>query len=358
MFKKKSLLLTLVLLLTAALLVAGCGAAKDEGKKEGATKGEDKKTEGEFSVGMVSDTGGIDDESFNQTGWEGVKRAEKELGAKINFIESKRDEDYVPNLTKFARQKTDISWGIGYKFDKAIPQVAKQFKDSKFGIVDSNLGGDIPDNVVSVMFKEHEASFLVGVIAAEMTKTDKVGFIGGITSPTIQKFQVGFEAGVHAVKPDAKVIVTYAESFDDVAKGRTLAKGLFDDGADIVYHAAGGVGKGLFDEVKTRKQGEFWVIGVDMDQSHLAPDHTLTSMIKRVDVGVFEMTKALKEGDFQGGKEVQFGLKENGVGIADNSDKHVPKDVLDKVDEFEKKIVDGEIEVPATPDELKEYKAK
>lgn len=360
MFRKKRLFLSIVLLLTASLIAAGCGAGTDNGGENQNAGGEGDKggAEDAFKIGMVTDTGGIDDESFNQTAWEGVKRAEKELGAEISYLESERDEDYVPNLTKFARDKTDITWGIGYKFEKAIPQVASQFPDAKFGIVDSNLGGEVPDNVVSVMFKDHEAAYLAGVIAAEMTETGKVGFIGGITSPTIQRFEAGFAAGVHATNPDVEVSITYAESFTDTAKGRTLAKGLYDQGADIVYHAAGAVGKGLFDEVKTREQGKFWAIGVDMDQSALAPEHTLTSTIKRVDTGVFDMSKALKEGNFKGGEIVNLGLKEEGVGIAETTDKNVPQDVLDKVEEAKQKIIDGEIKVPETPDELKEFKAQ
>lgn len=348
MFKRKGLFLSIVLLLTASLIVAGCGTSND-GEKQNTGEEDKGSADGAFKVGMVTDTGGIDDESFNQMGWEGVKQTEEELGAETNYLESERDEDYVPNLTKFARDKTDITWGIGYKFEKAIPEVAQQFPDSKFGIIDSDLGGDVPDNVVSVMFKDHEAAYLAGVIAAEMTKTNKVGFIGGITSPTIQRFEAGFVKGVHDTNPDVDVKVTYAESFDDTAKGRTLAKGLYDQGADIVYHAAGAVGKGLFDEVKTREQGKFWAIGVDMDQSGLAPDYTLTSTIKRVDVGVFDMSKDVKEGNFEGGKVLTLGLKEEGVGIADNTNAHVPQDVLDKVEEAKKKIIDGEIEVPETP---------
>jgi basic membrane protein A len=274
-----------------------------------------------------------------------MQRAKKELGVNIRYLESKRDEDYVPNLTLFAREGRSIIWGIGYKFDKAIPQVANQFPNQKFGIVDSNLGGKIPKNVVAVTFKENEGSFLMGVIAGLMTKTNKVGFIGGITSPLIKKFEAGYRAGVKAVNPKATVEVAYAETFADAAKGRSLAANMYDDGVDIIYHAAGATGKGVFDEVKTRPKGKYWVIGVDMDQYRLAPDHTLSSMVKRVDVAVFNEVKNVKENKFDGGKEVQLGLKENGLDIAPTTSKHVPKQVLDKVEQFKQKIIKGQIHV-------------
>jgi basic membrane protein A len=332
-------------LLSAVLAFStACGGATDEGQNEG---GQDEGEKAEFSAALVTDVGGLNDESFNQISWAGLERARDELGADIDYLESKRDEDYIPNLTRFARDGRDITWGIGFKFEKAIPEVANQFPDAKFGIVDSNLGGEIPENVVAVTFKEEEGSYLMGVIAGSMTKTDKVGFIGGITSPLIKKFEAGFTAGVKAVNPDAEVAVAYAESFTDVAKGRSLAANMYNDGVDVVYHAAGGVGKGLFDEVKTREEGKYWAIGVDMDQSGLAPDHTLSSMVKRVDNAVFEIMSDLKEGNFNGGQQVELGLKEEGVGIAETTDKHVPEDVLKTVEEYKQKIIDGEIKVPS-----------
>ncbi len=344
---------SLGLLLLSALLVlaTACGGATEE--KDAGGKNEDA-----FSAGLVTDVGGINDESFNQIAWAGLENLEKDIGAKVSYLESKRDSDYVPNLTKFVRDNTDITWGIGFKFEKALPEVAKRFPDAKLGIVDSDLGGDIPENVSAVLFKEEEGSFLLGVIAAKMTKTKQVGFIGGISSPVIKRFESGFRAGVHAVDPDIKVVVAYAESFTDVAKGRSLAKNMYDGGADIIYHAAGGVGKGLFSEVKTREQGKYWAMGVDMDQSSLAPDHTLTSMIKRVDVAVYDISKRLKNGDWQGGKVINLGLKENGVGIADNTDKHVPKEILDEVEKYKQEIIDGKIKVPGTEAELKEFLEK
>jgi basic membrane protein A len=310
-----------------------------------------------FRVGLVSDSGGLNDESFNQSAWNGVKRAESELGIDAKALESKRDEDYIPNLTNFAREKRNLIWGIGFKFDKVLPDVAAQFPNVQFGIVDSNLGGKIPKNVTAVTFKEEEGSFLVGVIAGLMTKTNNIGFIGGVTSPLIKKFEVGFRAGVHTVNPKATVKVAYAESFTDETKGRSLAKTMYDGGVDIVYHAAGGVGKGLFDEVKTRPKGKYWAIGVDMDQSRLAPDYTLTSMVKRVDVAVYDVIKKMVNKTYQGGKWIEYGLKENGVGYADTTNRHVPADVLKKVDDYKQKIINNQIVVPKTEAELAKFSA-
>ncbi|WP_124727521.1 BMP family lipoprotein [Staphylospora marina] len=337
-----------VALLLSAVLIAAVGCS-GQNENTGGTG------EGDFKVGMVTDTGGLNDESFNQTAWEGIKRTESELGATIKALESKRDEDYIPNLTKMAKNdKADITWAVGFKFEKAIPEVAAQFPNAQFGIVDSNLGGNIPGNVTAVTFKEEEGSFLVGVIAGLTTKSNKVGFIGGITSPLIKKFEAGFTAGVKAVNPNATVTAAYAESFTDATKGRSLAQNMYNSGVDVIFHASGGVGKGLFDEVKTREQGKFWAIGVDMDQSKLAPDHTLTSMVKKVDVAVFDVTKQLKEGTLKPGTQIELGLKEGGVDFVKSN--HISQDVLNKVEELKEKIVKGEIKVPATMEEAASFK--
>jgi basic membrane protein A and related proteins len=312
----------------------------------GCTMGKPASDENRFKVGLVTDVGGLNDGSFNQTAWAGCKRAESELDVDIKALESKRDEDYIPNLTRFAREGRGLIWGMGYKLEKAIADVAERFPDRSFAIVDSNLGGKIPKNVAAITFKEEEGSFLMGVIAGLSTKTNKVGFIGGIPSSLITKFEKGYKAGVKEVNPHAIVQVAYAESFTDATKGRSLARTMYDSGIDIIYHAAGGVGKGLFDEVKTRPIGKFWAIGVDMDQSHLAPHHTLSSMIKKVDVVVYDMIKAVKEKQGSFGKETQYGLKEGGVGYAANTSQHVKPEVLQKVEEIRQQIVSGEIQVP------------
>lgn len=355
---KKGLSKLMTSLLVATSLLAGCagGGEKAPEKKPAeqgaeAPKQEEKK---ELKVGMVTDVGGVNDNSFNESAWEGLQKAEKDLGVEAEYTESKSDADYEPNLNRFARGGTALTWGIGFLMADAITNVAKAIPDSKFGIIDSNLNGEIPANVAAVTFKEHEGSFLMGVIAGSMTKTNKVGFIGGVKFALIEKFEYGFRAGVKAVKPNAEVVVNYVGAFDKPDQGKTFAATMYDSGVDIIFHASGATGDGVFAEAKER--GNVWVIGVDKDQSFLAPEQTLSSMVKRVNVAVFTVTEQLKKGGFAGGKETVLGLAEDGVDIAPTSDKNVPKDVLDKVEDFKKKIVAGEVKVPATEAEFKEFK--
>ncbi|WP_028775815.1 BMP family lipoprotein [Shimazuella kribbensis] len=305
-------------------------------------------TTGKFTIGMVTDVGGLNDQSFNQSAWAGITKVKNEQKADIKALESKRDEDYIPNLTRFAREGRSITWAIGFKLDKALTDVSNSFANQKFGIVDSNLGGKIPKNVVAVTFKEHEGSFIMGALAGLKTKTNKVGFLGGVTSPLIQKFEAGYKAGVKAANPNAEVITAYAESFGDATKGRSLSKNMFNSGADIIFQASGGTGKGLFDEVKTREAGKYWAIGVDMDQSFLAPKHTLSSMIKRVDKAVYDISKQTKENKAPMGKQVEFGLKENGVGYPESTKNFVDENVIKQLEDYKQQIISGKIKVPSS----------
>lgn len=327
------------IMVTSLLLTTGCASTVQ------------KSGDHPFKIAMVTDTGGLQDESFNQTTWKGCNECKDKLGASIQALESKKDEDYVPNLTRLARDSTDLIWATGFKFAKAVPEVAKKFSDKKFGVIDTNLNGQIPQNVISVTFKEEEAAFLVGVAAALTTKTNKIGFIGGINSELIEKFRVGYTQGAKAVNSKCQVEWAYTDSFTDATKGRSLASTMYNSGVDVIFHAAGSGGKGMFEEVKTREKGKFWAIGVDCDQSKLAPNHTLTSLIKHVDTAVFEITKSLKEGHFNGGIEKKFGLKEKGVNLVEMN---LPESVKKKVNEFRLKIIRGEINVAKKENELKE----
>jgi basic membrane protein A and related proteins len=271
-------------------------------------------------------------------------------------VESHQPSDYTPNLTSFVKNNYDLTWGIGFAMADDLSKVATANPNQKLGIVDSDLGGKIPPNVAAVTFREEQGSFLEGVIAGLMTKTNKIGFVGGMQVPLIKKFEVGFRAGVYAVNPKAQVSVGYADAFDKPDKGRVLAAGMYNSGVDIIYHASGLTGNGVFQEAKSRGKG-YWVIGVDRDQAYLAPDNTLSSMVKHVDNAVYDITKMLTEGNFPGGKDTVLGLKEDGVGYAPTTKDHVPADVLQKVDQFKADIVAGKITVPATEDELKQFEA-
>lgn len=338
----------------AASLVAGCGSSNkssDNTTDKGTTGTDGKK----MTVAMVTDVGGIHDNSFNQSANEGLTRAEKELGITKKVAESHRAEDYTPNLTSYVKGAADLTWGIGFLMADDIKKVANANPNAKLGIIDSDLGGEIPKNVAAVTFKEEEGSFLMGVLAAKMSKSHKIGFVGGVKFALIEKFEYGFKAGVKAVDPTAEVTAVYADAFDKQDKGKLLASQLYQQGDDIIFHAAGATGDGVFSEAKERGKG-FWVIGVDRDQYDLAPANTLSSMVKRVDNAVFDVTKNLQDNKFEGGKVTVLGLKEKGVDYAPTTDKNTPKEVITLMDSYKEKIVKGEIKVPATADEFKNFK--
>ncbi|MCM3237661.1 BMP family protein [Heyndrickxia oleronia] len=356
--KKRKIGFALSLVLAAGTLLGACGTSD---KEEGSTGKGDKKKE--FTVALVTDVGGVDDKSFNQSAWEGLKKFGEDNGLEkgtdgYHYLQSKSDADYKTNLNTAVRNKFDLIYGIGYKLKPAIEEVAKQRKDSHFAIVDDVITDR--DNVASITFKEHEGSFLVGVVAGLTTKTNKLGFIGGTDSDLINKFAAGFQAGVKAVNPDADVKIEFAGAFDKADKGQSMASAMYKSGIDIIYHAAGGTGNGVFTEAKNLKQKDpnnnVWVIGVDRDQvdeGQVKVDGkdynvTLTSMIKRVDLAVEDLSKKAKDGNFPGGEHIEYGINEDAVGIAPSQENLTPE-VLKAVDEWKEKIMNGEIEVPLKP---------
>jgi len=299
----------------------------------------------QFKVGMVTDVGGVNDQSFNQSAWEGLKRAEKELGVKIAYKESKQDADYAPNMETLTDANNDLIWGIGFLMGDAIKSTALINPDQKYAIIDFSYGDETPKNVGCAVFQEEQPSFLVGYIAGKMTKANKVGFVGGIKFPLIEKFEYGYMAGVKMANPKCEILRQYAESFTDAAKGKAITNNMYQQNADIVFHASGGVGDGVIEAAKEKGK---WAIGVDKDQNFLAPDNVLTSAMKRVDNAIFDMVKQLTTGNFKGGATVVYNLSNDGVGIAPTSSKHVPESILDEVEALIKKIKAGEIVVPAT----------
>lgn len=355
-------------ILTAGVLV-GCGSSATKENEGGASTGEGKKSE--IMIGLATDEGGLNDKSFNQSADEGVKKAVEEFGVEYKPIESKKKEDYEPNLQALVDAGSDLTFAIGFQLDKATESAAKNNPESKFAIIDATV--DAP-NVTSITFKEEEGSFLMGVIAGKMTKTNQVGFIGGKDFDTIQKFESGFVAGVKAVNPEAGKLlespdgkkagknVKYADSFDDTNKGYELAKALYDSGCDVIYHSAGGVGIGMFKATQELKDAgkEVWAIGVDKDQAaekdlQKYAGVILSSMIKRVDVATYDSTKAVVNNEFKAG-HIELGLKDGGVGIAETTEKNTPKEVIDLAKDYEQKIIKGEIKAPATREEAKNFK--
>lgn len=316
------------------------------------------------SVGMTTDEGGKGDKSFNDAGIAGLDRINDEFGLDYDLIETTDASLIQQNLETIVSQN-DFAVTVGFKMMDAVAAVAEMNPEKSFILVDAVV--DQP-NVKNVLFKEHEGSFLLGVIAGLMTETNKIGFIGGVEGDVIGRFESGFAAGVASVNPEAGALlipqgnathgefVSYAGNFSDTGMGKELALDMYGRGADIVYHAAGGVGLGLFDAAQ--ETGNY-AMGVDSDQALIVPDKAdviLVSMMKRVDVAVYDAVKAYIEGTFEGGME-NLGLAEEAVGISEtiHPDLQAKPEILEEVEAYTQKIVDGELVVPGTLEELKGF---
>ena len=337
---KKIATIAMAGIMTASFLT-GCGS-NTESKADGADK---------ITVAMVSDVAGINDQSYNQSAWEGLERAKKELGIEIKYLESKQDSDYATNVETLADEEVDLIIGVGSKLADTIKDAAENYPDQKFAIIDETYD-EIPSNVKSVLFESEQASYLVGLIAGKMSETKNVGFIGGLDIPVINTFKYGYMAGVKAADANCEIQAQYANSFNDQAKGKAITNQMISKGADVVFTAAGDVGTGSMEAIKEANK---YGIGVDRDQSDLAPQNILTSAIKRVDVGMYETVKELVEGKFQGGTSTTYGLEQNGIGIADTTSNLVPQDVLDFVNEKIEELKAGKISVPKTEEEYNEF---
>ncbi|MBC7538624.1 MAG: BMP family ABC transporter substrate-binding protein [Bacteriovorax sp.] len=295
-------------------------------------------------VGMVTDVGGVNDQSFNQSAWEGLQKSKKELGIKASYQESKQDADYQSNLETLYDAGNDLIWGIGFKMADAVLKAAKQNPKQKYAIIDYSFGEKTPPNVMGVMFKAEEGAFLAGYIAAKMSKTNTIGFIGGMSVPIIHSFQYGYKAGAKQANKNIVVLEQYSESFTDAAKGKAIANQMISKNADVVFHAAGAVGDGVIEAAKEKNK---MAVGVDRDQNYLAPKNVITSSMKRVDNAIFQVVTDLKKGIFKGGTTQNFGLKDGAVDIAPTTEKMIPLALLKDVDALKKKIADGKIKVPA-----------
>jgi basic membrane protein A len=360
-------------LFAMALLVAACGGSGGEDTEADAagsepaadaTAGADDSTEAaeggagdsDVRAAMVTDVGGLGDNSFNDSANAGLEMAVSDLGAEKNVLESGAPTDYVNNLTQLAQNGFSPIFAVGFLMTDALTEIAPQYPDQSFAIVDSVVE---QPNVASLTFREEQGSYLAGVVAGLMTQEDTeytnpddqiVGFLGGQESPLIQKFEAGYVAGVESVCPDCEILSEYAgttpDAFNDPAAGQEISLRMNDDGADIVYHASGGTGAGMFDAATER---QFFGIGVDSDQAALFPDApVLTSMLKRVDNAVFQTVEAFANGEFPGGEVQTFGLEEEGVGLAEfgEFDGDVPQEVKDAVEQARTDIIDGTVEVP------------
>lgn len=330
--------------------IAGCGGGNGTSQN---TDGGGSITTGadNVKIGLVTDLGGLNDQSYNAAANQGLEKAKAELGVVGSVVESTKQEDFLPNLSSMVDGGNDLIWGIGFAMHDAMKEVAASHPNQKFAIIDSVVE-DAP-NVASITFRQAEGSFLVGVIAAQATQTKMVGFIGGAEAPIIAEFEAGFRAGVKSVDPSIQVQAAYAGSFTDAPKGKQMAQQMYGAGVDVIFHAAGGTGNGV---IEAAKQLDKYVIGVDSDQNHLAPDHVITSMMKKVDVAVFEVTKQTIDGNFPGGQIVTLGLKEDGVGYAPSTRWNVlPEGSKELVDKYAEAIKDAKIVVPTIPADVETF---
>ncbi len=299
------------------------------------------------------DIGGRGDKSFNDAAYAGLERAQKELGVTFTTLETSEGSDREAQLRQLAAGDAKLVFGVGFLFTDDVKALAREFPDQKFACVDYTVTPDetLPPNLLALKFREEEGSFLVGALAGLLTKTGKVGFVGGMEIPLIRKFQAGFAAGVKAVNPRAQVLVKYAgntgAAFKDPTKGKELALAEYQAGADIIFHASGSTGLGVFEAARELKK---LAIGVDSDQYDEAPGVILTSMVKRVDTAVFDTIRDLKSGNWTGGVR-EFGLGDQGVTwVYDDRNKAlVPDAVKARVDSLQAAIVAGTIRVPTEP---------
>lgn len=329
----------------AALALTACGGSDSGGD---ATSGEGS----DVKACLAYDVGGRGDQSFNDSAAKGLDQAKEELGVEIEEVEASQGENDAAREDRL-NQLVDADCtniiGVGYIYAKAIGGAAKDNPDVSFAIIDDASADSEGKNVAQLVFAEHEGSFLVGAAAALKSKSGKVGFIGGTDVPLINKFEAGFKAGAQAVDPKIDIQTKYlaedGSGFADPAKGKTAAEGMYDKGADVIYHAAGGSGSGLFEAAKANKK---MAIGVDSDQAKTAEkdvqDVIITSMVKNVDVAVFDYIKASTEGEPLTGLQ-EFDLKDGGVSYATTGGKI--DDITKDLDDYKQQIVDGKITVPS-----------
>ena len=291
---------------------------------------------------MVTDVGGVNDGSFNQSAWEGLQKASADLGIEVKYLESKTDADYAPNLEAFVDDDYDLIISVGYMLASATKESAEANKDQKYAIIDDSSLADF-DNVTCLMFEQSQASYLAGMVAGMTTKSNTVGFVIGMANETMNQFGYGYLAGVLDVNKDAKILQSNANAFGDTAGGKAAAISMVTNGADVIFHAAGGTGLGV---IEGAKESGIWAIGVDSDQSSLAPETILTSAMKRVDTACYDVAKAALDGTLKNGA-ITYDLAVGGVDIAPTTT-NLSEDVLKAVKEAQAKIINGELKVPKT----------
>jgi basic membrane protein A len=349
MRRPTGLLAGAALVAVAAAVAAGCGGGNET---SGATTGTTATTTAPASnlkVGLVADAGQLNDNGFNELAFKGLKRAERELGITGRVVEAKTAADYIPNMSTLARQGYDLVIGVGFAQGDAIAAAAKRFPGTNFAIVDvdqSSLNGK-PANVEGLLFREEQVGYLVGYLGALEAKragSKSISAVGGFKEPPVDRFIAGYRAGAEAAVPGTKVAYGYSQDWEDQAKCKELALNQIAAGSKVVFQVAGGCGLGALSAAKDER---VWGIGVDADQSFLGP-HVLTSALKGVDSAVFLTIKSVEDGAFEGGRNVVFGIDQEGVGLGKLSPKANADDVA-AVEKVEQKLAAGEITgIPTT----------
>lgn len=345
----------LALAASAVLGLAACGGSSSGTTTTTTSTGGSSGSASSVKVGLAYDIGGRGDQSFNDSAARGLDKAKADFGVQAKELEASQgetDAQKEERLRLLAQGGYNPVIAVGFAYATAAKKVAAEFPNTNFGIIDD--ASFQAANVANLVFAEQEGSFLVGSIAAQASKTGNIGFIGGVNTPLIQKFEAGYTAGAKAVNPSIKVQVKYLteppdfSGFGDPAKGKTAAQGMLDAGADVIYAAAGGSGSGAFEAV-AGKQGA-WAIGVDSDQYLTAAASVkpiiLTSMIKSVDVAVYNFIKSAVDGKPLTGVQT-FDLKADGVGYSTSNP--AVKPFTAKADGFKQQIISGSVTVPTTP---------
>ena len=328
-------ILAMILALVMCLSLVACGGGSDAQSDDAAVE--------TIKIGMVTDTGGINDQSFNQTTWEGLQALVAEAPTfEIAHLVSKTEADYDTNIQTFIDDEYDLILCTGFALAEATRKAAEANPDQKFAILDDASNSDL-ENVACLMFAQEQASYLVGIVAGMMTESNVVGYVQGMVFDTMNLFGIGFITGVQAANPDATVLQYNANSFGDAAAGATAVKNFVTQGADVVYHAAGATGAGV---ITGCQENKIYAIGVDCDQSYLAPETVITSAMKRVDIAAQDISKAVKNGTFTAGV-ITYDINNGGVDIAPTQDL-LPENVIAAVEEAKAGLIDGSIVVPTT----------
>ena len=297
-------------------------------------------------VGMVTDVGGVNDASFNQSSWEGLQRAMEDLGIEAKYLESSTDADYATNIETFVDEDYDLIICVGFMLADATREAAEENPEQRFAIIDDSSCADL-ENVTCLMFEQSQASYLVGYVAGLTTESNTVGFALGMATEIMNQFGYGYCAGVLDANPDATILQRNINNFGDAATGKSMTNEMITNGADVVFHAAGGSGLGT---IEACKEAGVWAIGVDSDQSVIAPETVLTSAMKRVDNASYDVAKACLEGTLEGGI-VTYDLASAGVDIAPTTD-NLSEDVLEAVEQVKEQIIAGDVVVPKTQEEF------